>query len=507
MSLAVVYSRAALGIQAPLVTVETHLSNGLPGISIVGLPEAAVKESKERVRSAVINSQFEFPCRRITLNLAPADLPKEGSRYDLPIALGILAATQQIPLSALNAFEFAGELALSGELRPIQGTLPFALATRGAARALILPDKNAREAGCLEGIQIFPAKHLIEIVHHLTNKTVLTPIGTTAFSEPSILSDQDFSQICGQPQAKRALEIAAAGGHNLLMIGPPGTGKSLLASALPSILPPLSFEEALEVRSIYSLSAQPYPCFTQRKRPFRAPHHTASSAALVGGGCKPKPGEISLAHLGVLFLDELPEFDRKVLEVLREPLESGRILISRAAHKIEFPAHFQLIAAMNPCPCGYLGDPTEHCRCTLEQVKRYQSRLSGPLLDRIDLHIEVPRLPASALLQSSLQTEAPSQIIYHRVMAAFNQQYQRSKTQNSKLTNAELEQHCTLDPPTQTLLQQAMVKFGLSVRSYHRLLRVARTIADLEQGSNITITHMKEALGYRFKGSLKQGVV
>ena len=378
MSLAIVYSRAQVGMDAPLVTVEVHLSNGLPSLSIVGLAETAVKESKDRVRGAILNSHFEFPARRITINLAPADLPKEGGRYDLPIAVGILAASAQVPGNDLLNYEFAGELALSGQLRAVQGILPMALHTKKARRVLVLPLGNAAEAGLVEGASLVPAQHLLELTRHL-GKTTLIDYVPAALVAADTADLPDLADVRGQYHARRALEIAAAGGHSLLMLGPPGTGKSLLAGRLPGILPEMTEAEALQAATIRSISRLPVDSDSWKRRTFRAPHHSASAAALVGGGSSPQPGEISLAHHGVLFLDELPEFSRHVLEVLREPLESGRIMISRATRQTEFPARFQLIAAMNPCPCGYLGDPSGRCHCTSEQVLRYRNRVSGPL--------------------------------------------------------------------------------------------------------------------------------
>ncbi|MCU7810276.1 MAG: YifB family Mg chelatase-like AAA ATPase, partial [Candidatus Thiodiazotropha sp. (ex Notomyrtea botanica)] len=390
MSLAILYSRAQEGIQAPLVTVEIHLANGLPALSIVGLPEMAVRESKDRVRGALTNSQFEFPARRITINLAPADLPKEGGRFDLPIGLGILAASGQLPKATLENYEFAGELALSGELRPVTGILPAALAAREAGRTLIVPRQNADEAALVADLNLHCADHLLEVCAHLNGTSLLPTIRKN--SRPTVSGHQPYlAEVKGQHQAKRALEIAAAGGHALLFIGPPGTGKSMLATRLPGILPEMSEDEALESAAIASITNRPFQPERWLQRPFRSPHHTASAVALVGGGSKPRPGEISLAHNGVLFLDELPEFERHVLEVLREPMENGWITISRATQQAEYPARFQLIAAMNPCPCGYLGDGSERCRCSIEQIKRYRNRISGPLLDRIDMHVEVPR--------------------------------------------------------------------------------------------------------------------
>ncbi len=481
-------------MDAPLVTVEVHLANGLPALSIVGLPEAAVKESKDRVRGALQNCGFEFPARRITVNLAPADLPKDGGRFDLPIALGILAASGQIPCEALEGWEFAGELALSGALRPFRGALPMALAAREAGRALLLPERCAHEATLVEGVRVHGADHLLAICAHLSGAEPLPPSPRRRPPSDDI-AYPDLADVHGQPQARRALEVAAAGGHSLLFLGPPGTGKTLLAHRLPGILPPLSEDEAVESAAIYSLTPGGLDPDHWRRRPFRAPHHSASAVALVGGGSQPRPGEISLAHHGVLFLDELPEFPRQVLEVLREPLESGHITISRAARQATFPARFQLVAAMNPCPCGYLGDPRRPCRCTPTQITRYRARISGPLLDRIDLHVELPR-PSPEELQQAGPGE-PSEAVRRRVIAARERQLARQGCLNAHLEGRELEHHAALEENGRRLLHQAMERLQLSLRARARILRLARTLADLETSTAIRPTHVAEAVSYR----------
>ncbi len=499
MGLAVVSCRAQLGVQAPEVAVEVNLGGGLPNVQIVGMAETAVKEARDRVRAALQNAGFRFPDGRLTVNLAPADLPKDGCRFDLAIALGILAASGQVPAARLAGYEFLGELALSGALRPVQGVLPAAIQCGRAGHVLVVPAANAAEAALAPGARALAADSLLAVCQHLREGQGLAEAVADGIGEgsPAPAPGPDLAEVRGQARARRALEVAAAGGHNLLMIGPPGSGKTLLATCLPGILPPLSPSLALEAAAVASIAGLPPRLgATFAEPPFRAPHHTASAVALVGGGSRPRPGEISLAHGGVLFLDELPEWGRAALEVLREPMESGRIVISRAARQAEFPARFQLVAAMNPCPCGHAGDPSGRCRCTGEAIARYRSRLSGPLLDRIDLHVEVPRLPQQVLLAPAGGGE-PSQQVRARVVAARGAQLARSGGSNALLAGAALRRHAALAAGERRLLEQAAERLELSARACHRILRVARTIADLDQADAIGQAHLAEAISYR----------
>ncbi|MFC4933410.1 YifB family Mg chelatase-like AAA ATPase [Massilia sp. GCM10023247] len=501
MSLAVLRSRALAGMEAPAVSVEVHLANGLPSLTIVGLPDAEVREAKDRVRAALQNVGFDIPSRRITINLAPADLPKESGRFDLPIALGILAASGQIPSNELDRYEFAGELSLSGQLRPVRGALAMTFAIgRGvrpgdAQRAFILPKSNADEAALVADASIHPADTLLEVCAHFAAQDDSARLPRYHPSRPLLPPRYpDFSDVKGQVHTKRALEIAAAGNHSILLVGPPGAGKSMLASRFPGLLPPMTDEEALEAAAVQSLTGS-FSAERWRSRPFRSPHHTSSGVALVGGGNLPRPGEVSLAHCGVLFLDELPEFDRKVLEVLRQPLESGVITISRAAHQADFPARFQLIAAMNPCPCGWQGHPSGKCRCTNESAQRYRDRISGPLLDRIDMQIEVGAMsPAAMSAQADGESSAA---IAGRVAAAHALQLARQGKPNQRLSTHEIDRLCVPDAAGDKLLRSAMSMMNWSARAYHRVLKVARTIADLAGAPAIDATHMAEAVSYR----------
>jgi magnesium chelatase family protein len=500
--LAKVLSSAVIGIDAYVVEVEVDISEGLPSFTTVGLPEGAVRESKERVKAAIKNSGYHFPSDRITVNLAPADIKKEGSAFDLPMALGILAATGLVERSSCSEHLFLGELSLDGLIRPVKGVLPMAIRAKELGlRGIFLPMDNAPEAGVVEGINIYPVRSLSQVIEAIIGISKINPFKVEVnalFQRPD--TELDFNDVRGQENAKRAMEISAAGGHNLIMIGPPGAGKTMLARRLSTILPNLTFDESLETSKIYSIMGlMPIGYGLITVRPFRSPHHTISDAGLIGGGQNPKPGEVSIAHNGVLFLDELPEFRKNVLEVLRQPMEDGFVTISRANSTVTYPASLMLVAAMNPCPCGFLGDHKRECTCSFLQIQRYRSKISGPLMDRIDIHLEVPSVPYKDL--SGVTGSESSAEILERVMKARdiqNKRFRRSKIHtNAGMNSRQIKQHCETDAECGTLLERAMDKFGLSARAHSRILKIARTIADLEGNPNIKTPHVAEAIQYR----------
>ncbi|WDN88557.1 magnesium chelatase family protein [Desulfosarcina sp. BuS5] len=508
--LAKILSSAVIGIDAYLVEVEIDISLGLPVFTTVGLPEASVKESRERVKSAINNSGYTFPDDRITVNLAPANIKKEGTGFDLPIALGILAATGLFQQELISDYLVLGELSLDGRIKPVTGSLSMAIAARDAGyKGILIPDDNINEASVVKGIEVLPVKNLPQVVNYLQGFNKIEPAVTDIESIFAHVnrSGNDFAEVMGQEHVKRAMEVAAAGGHNLIMIGPPGSGKTMLAKRIPTILPPLTFDEAIETTKIFSVTGmleQEQALVTER--PFRTPHHTMSDAGLIGGGHIPRPGEVSLAHNGVLFLDELPEFKKHVLEVLRQPMEDLKVTISRAASTLTYPASFMLVAAMNPCPCGYLSDPKHECRCTYQQIRRYRSKISGPLMDRIDIHVDVPAVPYKDLMQDSMAET--SEKIRKRVTKARDLQSERLKRTkiycNAQMSSRHIKKYCKIDNKCSALLETAIDKLGLSARAYNRVLKIARTIADLARETDIRVDHISEAIQYR---SLDRGNV